>query len=163
MRSGSARHSHRRGQRGFGYLLVLFALAAMGLLLGSAGQVWHTAAQREKEAELLFIGNQFRQAIGSYYASSPDATKDYPLKLEDLLEDQRFPVPHRHLRQLYRDPITGSAQWGLVKVGDRIAGIHSLSESQALKTAFVGPDSTFSGATRYEQWVFRFEPGEAVR
>ena len=68
-----------------------------------------------------------------------------------------------HPNQRPFDPITGSAQWGLVKAGDRIVGIHSLSESQALKTAFAGPDSTFSGATRYEQWVFRFEPGEAVR
>lgn len=154
MRSGEARRQRRFGQRGFGYLLVLFALAAMGLLLASAGQVWHTTAQREKEAELLFIGNQFRQAIGSYYMLTPDAAKQYPVKLEDLLEDNRFPVPRRHLRQLYRDPITGSAQWGLVKAGDHIIGVHSLSTGIPLKTEFQRRDAAFAGASRYDQWVF---------
>ena len=48
-------------QKGFTYLMTLFALAMMGLLLSGAGQVWHTTSTREKEADLLFIGNQFRQ------------------------------------------------------------------------------------------------------
>ena len=154
MRSGDARRPRGWGQRGFGYLLVLFALAAMGLLLASAGQVWHTAATREKEAELLFIGNQFRQAIASYYLQTPDAAKQYPVKLEDLLEDNRFPVPRRHLRQLYRDPIAASEQWGLVKAGDHIIGVHSRSTGTPLKTEFLSRDSAFAGALRYDQWVF---------
>jgi type II secretory pathway pseudopilin PulG len=154
MRSGSARCPHPAGQRGFGYLLVLFALAAMGLLLAGAGQVWHTTAQREKEAELLFIGHQFRQAIGAYYALTPDAAKQYPAKLEDLLEDKRLPMPRRHLRQIYRDPMTGRAEWGLVKLGDRIVGVHSLSAERSLKTTFHKRDAAFADASRYEQWVF---------
>jgi type II secretory pathway pseudopilin PulG len=154
MRSGSARCPHPAGQRGFGYLLVLFALAAMGLMLAGAGQVWHTTAQREKEAELLFIGHQFRQAIGTYYALTPDAAKQYPAKLEDLLEDKRFPTPQRHLRQLYRDPMTGRAEWGLVKAGDRIMGVYSLSSGKPLKTAFHERNAAFADALRYDQWVF---------
>ena len=35
--------------------------------LAGAGQLWRTEAQREKEKELMFIGEQFRLAIGSYY------------------------------------------------------------------------------------------------
>lgn len=163
MRSGNARQGHRQGQRGFGYLLVLFMLAAMGLLLAGAGEVWHTTAQREKEVELLFIGSQFRQAIGSYYAASPDALKQYPRKLEDLLEDPRFPVPRRHLRQLYRDPINGSMQWGLVKEGESVVGVHSLAEGRPFKLSFRGSDAAFSGAVRYDQWVFRHDVGEATR
>ncbi|MDO8294097.1 MAG: type II secretion system protein [Gallionella sp.] len=142
------------GQRGFGYLLVLFALAALGLLLAGAGQVWQTTAQREKEVELLFIGNQFRQAIASYYEHSPDAAKQYPARLDDLLEDKRFPMPRRHLRKHYRDPMTGSMDWGLIKAGGRIVGVHSRSGDKPLRQSFDGRDASFSGAARYDQWVF---------
>lgn len=144
----------RNGERGFGYLLTLFALAALGFLLAGAGQVWHTAAQREKEAELLFVGNQFRQALASYHERTPGAAKQYPEKLEDLLEDKRFPAPRRHLRKLYRDPMTGSAEWGLVKSGGRIVGVHSLSAGKPVRTNFSGLYAPFAGAERYDQWVF---------
>ncbi|OQW86639.1 MAG: hypothetical protein BWK72_16255 [Rhodoferax ferrireducens] len=154
MRSGSRCLPPPGRQRGFGYMLVLFALAAMGLTLAGAGQVWHTTAQRDKELELLFIGNQFRQAIGAYYTLTPGEVKQYPATLQELLEDKRFPYPRRHLRQLYRDPMTGSTQWGLVKVGDRIMGVHSLSEAPAFKTDFQGRDAAFAGTTHYGQWVF---------
>jgi type II secretory pathway pseudopilin PulG len=149
MQSGKRCH-----QRGFGYLMVLFTLAAMGLLLAGAGQVWHTVAQREREADLLFVGNQFRRAIGSYYQRTPDAVKQYPKRLEDLLEDHRHPVPLRHLRMLYRDPVTGSAEWGLVKNGDRIVGVHSLATASPLKSRFLPRDAAFDGSTSYDQWVF---------
>ena len=146
-----------RVQRGFGYLLVLFAIAALGMLLAGAGQVWHTTAQREKEAELLFIGDQFRQAIGSYYEHAPDAVKRYPMRLEDLVEDRRFAIPRRHLRKLYRDPMTGGYEWGLVKAGDRILGVHSLSGGTALKMVFERRDAGLEGAARYDQWVFKYD------
>jgi type II secretory pathway pseudopilin PulG len=154
MRSGNAHHRRRAKQRGFGYLLVLFALAALGLSLAGTGQVWHTTAQREKEADLLFVGNQYRRAIESYYKQSPDAVKQYPLKLEDLLEDKRFPTPKRHLRQLYRDPMTGSGDWGLMKAADRIVGVYSTSDGSALKTTFLERDAAFAGTSRYAEWVF---------
>ncbi len=160
MRSGNARHAgyaapgHKAGQRGFGYLLVLFALAALGLSLAGTGQMWHTTAQREKEAELLFVGNQYRRAIASYYQQSPGAAKQFPSKLEDLLDDTRFPTPVRHLRQLYRDPMTGTLEWGLVKVGDRIVGVHSRSDGSALKTSFAQRDAALVGQLHYAAWVF---------
>lgn len=153
-RSPIARPLCRARQRGFGYLLVLFALAALGLSLAGTGQVWHNTAQREKEADLLFVGNQYRRAIESYYKQSPDAVKQYPLKLEDLLDDKRFPTPKRHLRQLYRDPMTGSADWGLMKASDRIVGVYSTSDGSALKTTFLARDAAFAGMSRYAQWVF---------
>ena len=157
MRSGERALRQGRGQQGFGYLLVLFAIAALGLLLAGAGQVWHTSVQREKEKELLFIGNQFRQAIGSYYQQSPGATKQLPAQLGDLLEDTRFPVPRRHLRKLYRDPMTGAVEWGLVKSGDRIAGVRSLSPNNPFRRVFHARDAAFQEATRYDQWIFSYD------
>jgi type II secretory pathway pseudopilin PulG len=162
MRSGERRLQCGTGRaRGFTYLLVLFALAAMGLTLAGTGQVWQVAAQRDREAELLFIGNQFRQAIGSYYRLSPDGSAKYPATLQDLVEDPRFPTRQRHLRRLYRDPITGGFDWGLVRAGDRIVGVHSLSQGTPLKTAFEPRDAALQGALRYDQWVFRHDPGQA--
>jgi type II secretory pathway pseudopilin PulG len=138
-----------------GYLLALFAIAALGLLLAGAGQVWRTQAQREREAELLFVGQQFRQALGAYYSRSPGAVKQFPQRLEDLIEDARVQPALRHLRRIYRDPMTGSTAWGLVRSGDRIVAVHSLATTKPIKTAFEGDDAAFSGATRYDQWIFR--------
>jgi len=142
------------GQGGFTYLLVLFLLAGMGILLAGTGQVWHTTAQREKEAQLLFVGNQFRLALASYRDQSPDGTPDAPATLQELLEDKRFPTPKRHLRRLWRDPITNSTDWTLLKQGERIVGVHSPSPGRPLRTAFEARDAVFAGTDAYAQWVF---------
>ena len=154
MRSGDIRQRRVFGERGFAYLLVLFALAAMGLLLAGAGQVWHTAVQRDKEAELLFIGNQFRRALASYRLSTPAGASQYPTSLEELVEDWRFPVPRRHLRRLYKDPMDGSLAWGLVKSGDRIVGVHSRVHAPAFRTVFYRRDAAFIDKLHYDEWVF---------
>ena len=149
-----------RTEGGFTYLGLIFAIAVMGGVLAAAGEVWHTAQTRERERELLFVGNQFRQAIGSYYESSPGAVKRYPQALEDLLRDPRHPGVKRHLRKLYADPISGKPEWGVVKGADGgIMGVHSLSEEQPLKTAnFRDADRAFEGKTRYADWLFVYKP-----
>ena len=163
MRSGKTVLARGRPQRGFGYLLVLFAVAALGLGLAGAGQVWHTVVQREKEAQLLFIGNQFRLALGSYYEHAPDGKKTFPLQLRDLVEDRRWPQPMRHLRRLYRDPLTGSTQWGLVLSGGQIVGVHSLSTDTPFRSgAFAQRDLRLQGASRYDEWVFGYETPTAA-
>jgi type II secretory pathway pseudopilin PulG len=148
----------RPTQHGFGYLLVLFAVAAMGLALAGVGQVWHTTVQREKEAELLAIGEQFRQALASYYAGTPGSEKQYPQHLEDLLLDRRSGKPLRHLRRLYADPMNGGPNWGLVQQQGRIVGVYSLSKRHAFKTAFAGRDLGFNGSLSYDQWIFTPAP-----
>ena len=144
-----------RTTRGFTYLALLFGLAVTGLALASVGVVWHTAAQREKERELLFVGDQFRSAITQYLASSPGAGR-YPARLEDLLLDARYPNVRRYLRRLYRDPMTGGAQWGLVKAPDGgIAGVYSLAVGHPIKSDGFAPEQAeFAGAASYAQWKF---------
>ena len=141
-------------QGGFGYLMVLFALAAMGLLLAGAGQVWHTVAVREREAQLLFIGQQFRQALASYRDRSPVGSPNTPASLDDLLADKRFPVPVPHLRRLWRDPMTNQTDWALVLAEGRIVGVHSRSDREPLRSAFERRDAAFAGLESYAQWVF---------
>ena len=146
-----------RGAAGFTYLTVLFIVAIMGVGLALAGAVWHTASRREKEADLLFVGNQYRKAIERYYLSGP---RLYPREFSDLLRDPRKPTTERYLRQLYPDPITGKAEWGLVKAPDGgVMGVHSLSEDKPLKSAHSRPrDREFAGAAKYADWKFVFTP-----
>src|SRR6266496_2554939 len=141
-------------QRGFTYLGLLIIIAVMGAGLAAFGELFSHAAQREKERELLFIGNQFRGAIASYYNKSPGA-KLYPRKLEDLLEDKRFPMPQHHLRRVYGDPMTGKAEWGMVEApGGGFMGVYSLSEETPVKSGnFSVADQAFEGAEHYTKWM----------
>jgi type II secretory pathway pseudopilin PulG len=147
-------------QHGFTYLAVLFMIALMGVMLASVATIWHTARQREKERELLFVGNQFRLAIGGYYEKTPGALKKYPSSLDELLKDGRFVTMQRHLRRVYRDPMTGNSEWGIVKSPQGgIMGIHSLSQDTPLKTGnFRAIDKGFEGKQKYSEWVFYYTP-----
>jgi type II secretory pathway pseudopilin PulG len=144
-------------QRGFTYLTILFVVAIMSGGLAMIGEVWHTSAAREKEAELLHIGNEYRKAIERYYLSGT-GVRQYPKNLADLVKDPRQPGTVRHLRRLYPDPITGNDEWGLVKSADGgFAGVYSLSEAAPLKTAgFAVRDASFEGKTKYSDWQFVF-------
>jgi type II secretory pathway pseudopilin PulG len=143
-------------QRGFTYLAVLFAVAILSGGLALAGEMWDTAAQREREAELLFIGNEYRVAIRRYYHAGPQ--RQYPASLEDLLEDPRRPGIERYLRRLYPDPITGG-QWVPIKGPEGIVGVRSASEAVPLKTGgFAVRDAAFEGARRYSDWQFVHSP-----
>lgn len=148
---------------GFAYLGLLIAVAIMGLVQASLAAAWNAEALREKEKELLFAGNQIRQALNLYYAHSPAKAPRQPLQLEDLLLDPRTPAHQRYLRKIYPDPITGKAQWGIIRgAGGEIHGVHSLSGRQPLKQGgFARADRNFTGAQKYSEWVFMAGPGQS--
>lgn len=145
------------GLRGYTYLLVLFAVAVLGLASARAGQLWQTVSQREREAELLAIGVEMARALATYRNETPAGLSPMPTRLEQLLEDGRFPVPRRHLRRIYRDPMTGRAEWGVVRTGEVIVGIHSLSPQKPLRREDLplelGPSAR--SAAKYSDWVFQ--------
>jgi type II secretory pathway pseudopilin PulG len=151
----------KRG-RGFTYITVLFVVAMMSGGLALIGEVWHTANVREKEAELLHIGNEYRKAIERYYLSGP--VRQYPKNLADLVKDPRHPGTVRHLRRLYPDPITGKDDWGLVKSADGgFAGVNSPSEDAPLKTGGFGVrDAALEGKTKYSECQFVIAPAQAA-
>lgn len=123
----------RNRSLGFTYIGVLLLIAFMGVALGLVGEVWRTVQIREAERDLRFIGNEFRRAIGRYYESTPGPVKQFPQSLGNLLNDDRYPGTRRYLRRLYRDPISNSHHWGLVKTPEGgIAGIYSLSEEEPI-------------------------------
>jgi type II secretory pathway pseudopilin PulG len=147
-------------RRGFTYLSVLFIVAILSTGLALIGEVWHTSAMRDKEADLLFVGNQYRKAIARYYLSGPQ--RQYPRSLEDLLKDPRRPGAERYLRKPYPDPVTGK-EWILVKAPDGgILGVHSASEDKPFKPArFKVRDAAFEGAQKYSDWKFVYMPQAA--
>lgn len=150
----------RRAQAGFTYFGVLFLVAMTGLALASFATVTSFERQREREAELLFVGHQFREAIRLYYESSPGGRKRYPPDLQALLQDPRTPNIRRHLRRIYPDPLTGKAEWGLVEApGGGVMGVFSLSTQAPAKTAnFEAADEGFTGARAYADWKFTYVP-----
>lgn len=153
----------RRREAGIALLALLLIIAGLGIGLAAVGTFWQTWAQREKEAELLFIGEQYRRALLSYARATPPEMPRMPRALDDLLLDQRQgPVPVRHLRRLYADPFSGKADWGLVRDAEGgIVGIFSQSMQKPLKTAnFPDALKAFAHAPSYRQWVFSV--GEAV-
>jgi len=149
-------------QAGFTYLTVMFIVAILLGGLAIVGETWETSARREKERELLFIGNQYRRAIGLYYLATPGPNKMYPRQIEDLLKDPRQPGTMRHLRKLFPDPMTGKP-FEVIKGADGgVQGVASASEVAPLKVAgFRVRDAIFEGAQKYSEWKFIHTPPAA--
>ena len=143
-------------QNGFTYIGLMIAVAIMGISLAAVGQMWHNIQTREKEKQLLYIGNQYRQAIAHYYQESPGAAKKYPASLDELVKDSRYVTTKRYIRKKYKDPITGSEEWGLIPgTNGGIMGVFSLSTDKPLKTGNFRPvDSLFENKTKYAEWTF---------
>lgn len=150
----------RRFQSGITYIGVLVLVAIMGMTAAATADLWRTERKREAEKELLFIGNQYRQAIGRYYEQSPGRGKTFPASLQDLLRDPRTPGMKRHLRKLFADPVTGRADWGLVKgPAGEIMGVFSLSEAMPLKKGNFGrADAKLENKQKYSEWAFVYTP-----
>jgi len=120
-------------QRGFTYLMLLFALVLGGITLAALGERWQVALQREREAELLFRGQAIREGIEHYAARVVDGKTAYPERLEDVVTDARDRDVRYHLRRLYLDPFTGAADWLLLRnAGGQIVGVHSRSAATAM-------------------------------
>jgi type II secretory pathway pseudopilin PulG len=150
MPSGSSQP--RGAQGGFTYLALLFAVVVLGIALSAVGVVWSTQSRRDKESQLLFVGDQYRLAIERYRASGGVL----PTTLADLVEDKRTTPVRRHLRHLYPDPMTGEADWELIHTtGEQFIGVASRSTGKPIKVAgFAKVDASFEKAESYSDWRF---------
>lgn len=145
-------------ERGFAYLWTLMLVAFMGIGLAIGGDLYATSQKRDKERELLFVGHQFRAAIERYVKANAGGVQGvYPASIDDLLKDPRFPSVQRHLRRLYRDPITGRSEWAPIMQQGRVVGVHSLSEQLPIKQDnFDEGDTSFRHKQRYADWKFTY-------
>ena len=149
---------HPQNNNGFTYLMALILIVIMGIMLGAIGQSWQTIMKREREAELLFRGNQLKEAITKWYTPGPGRPPVSPLNdLKSLLEDPRTVDKIRYLRRLYADPITGK-EWVLIQGTDkRILGVRSESQDKPLKVDnFPDELKDLAGKEKYSDWQFQY-------
>jgi type II secretory pathway pseudopilin PulG len=84
------------GERGYLMVALLVTMSIMAIMMSAALPAWHTMARREKEAELVFRGEQYARAIGLWQQKFANQ----PAPSIDVLVEQRM------LRKKYKDPIT---------------------------------------------------------
>lgn len=176
MPSGERRHRDRPSlcrapARGFSYLLLLFSLALSGAALAALGSSRQQAAQRSREAELIFRGEQIREALQRYHDASPPSQPRLPETLDALLADGRDGTAHHHLRRLWADPFTGRSDWLLLREpsGRGIVGVRSRAQNPALRRhdapplaqpAATGPEraNPADRPPRVGDWLFTIHP-----
>ncbi len=87
----------RSGDAGYAMAALLVAIAVISIVLASALPVWTQVARREREAELVFRGEQYARAIGLFQRKLGPGTLPTTI---DMLVSQKF------LRRKYKDPVT---------------------------------------------------------
>src|SRR6185436_4584193 len=144
------RHLTVEPEAGYAMAALLVGLSVMAIMMTAAMPVWKQMNRREKEAELVFRGQQYVRAIGQYQRRSGPGT--YPPNI-DLLVEQHF------LRAKYKDPITGedflllpaASAAGAVSAAQTTANaLQSSSTSQTIRAttiaSSVNSTATSSGA-----------------
>ena len=84
------------GERGYAMAALLVSLAVMAVLMTAALPTWRHAAQREKEAELVFRGEQYARAVALFRSKNANA---FPASVDVLVQG-------KYLRKKYLDPVT---------------------------------------------------------
>ncbi|PHV07376.1 type II secretion system pseudopilin PulG [Janthinobacterium sp. BJB412] len=146
-----------RRQGGFTYLSLIILVAVIGLVAASTLKMGALLQRARAEQELLNIGAEFSDALQSYANATPAGQPPQPPSLKELLKDPRFPGVRRHLRKLFVDPMTGSAEWGVVYLADKVGviAVYSLSDAKAIKLSnFPARYQVFEGKTLVSDWKF---------
>ena len=96
-----------QGDRGYAMAALLVSLAVMAVLMSVALPAWRFQARREKEAELVFRGEQYARAVGLFARKNGGA---FPPNIDVLLQG-------RYLRKKYKDPMTADGEFQPLFVG----------------------------------------------
>ncbi len=113
--------------------MVVFMVATMIIVAAAAAPNVLTQGRREKEAEMVWRGEQYERAIGMYYRKFGK----YPTKVEDLTKQTNGV---RFLRQAYTDPMNkDDGSWRFIYVGPNGQLIGSLRQTSLLQTALSTP------------------------
>jgi len=161
--TATASHIRSFKQQGFTYVSVVILVMIVGLIGAASLRLGVTLQRTFAEQALLDIGMEYSNALASYAAATPQGQPNYPKSFAELLKDPRFPQLRRHLRRVYVDPMTGKAEWGIVKATENggILGIYSLSKAVPIKIGnFPARFAAFEGRTSYADWKFS---GEGVQ
>jgi len=120
--------TRRRKEAGYTLLMAVFLVATMIIAASASVLSVLTEGRREKEAEMVWRGEQYERAIGLYYKKFGK----YPTKVEDLTRDNNGV---RFLRKAYTDPMNKEdGSWRFIYVGPNGQLIGSLRQSSLLQT-----------------------------
>ncbi|HEX3372073.1 MAG TPA: type II secretion system protein, partial [Candidatus Acidoferrales bacterium] len=98
-------------EAGFTLLMVVFLVAIMSITALAVAPNLLTEGRREKEADMIWRGEQYQRAILLYYRKFGK----YPTKIEDLTKQTNGV---RFLRQAYTDPMNkDDGSWRFIYVG----------------------------------------------
>jgi type II secretory pathway pseudopilin PulG len=152
-----ARRTRSQHQGGFTYLGLIVLVTVIGLVGAATLKIDSLMRRAAAEEELLDIGAAFSNALDSYAAATPQGQPLHPPSLNELLKDSRTPGVRRHLRKIFVDPVTGSAEWGIVYQAGQVGvvAVYSLSKAPPLKIGnfaarFVG----FENKQHLSDWKF---------
>jgi len=125
--------TRRHNQAGYALLMVVFMAATMLIVAAAAAPNILTQGRREKEAEMIWRGQQYERAIGMYYRKFGK----YPTKVDDLTKQTNG---IRFLRKAYTDPMNkDDGSWRFIYVGPNGQLIGSLRQTSVLQTALSTP------------------------
>ena len=118
-----------------GYTLAVVVVFTTVLLVGLSEAMinWQKAMQREREAELIFRGKQYIRAIDLWQRKFPGT---WPTTIDALLNTNNV----RFLRKKWKDPITNSDEWRLIKMNPdgSISGLTIIPSGNASEAAAPG-------------------------
>lgn len=105
-RKGAARRF--LGSRAYNLVVLAVAVTLLNVWVAATLPLWSHQIQRDKEAELIFRGMQYAEAIRIFQ----QRYNRYPTNLKELIE-----VEPRCIRQLWENPMREDGRWGLIPVG----------------------------------------------
>jgi hypothetical protein len=121
-----------QGQRGYALLFVLFLVATVVIGMSTAVLDVYTQGQREREADMIWRGEQYERAIGIFYRKFGR----FPTSVDDLLKSQNG-AP-RCLREAYKDPMNKEdGSWRLIYVTPTGQLIGSVQYTSLQQMAFL--------------------------
>jgi len=101
----------RQRESGYAIVIVMFFLALLVLAAAKAAPTVLSQIQREREADLIWKGEQYARGVKLYYMK----THRFPPSLEDLTGNK---TGIRFMRQAYKDPMNkADGSWRLIYVG----------------------------------------------
>ncbi len=156
------RLSRTVGDEGFLMVALLIGMAVTAVWMSALLPTWRQQAQRQREDDLIFRGEQYARAIALFATKNNGAL---PTSIDDL-------VQQRYLRRKWKDPMTGK-DFMLLGSGavttpgpGRAGGTPSPPQTSGLAAAGIRgvySESTdtsiriYNNAQQYNQWIFDYQ------
>ncbi len=107
--------SARTGEHGYTLVALLALMTILAVVMLAAAPNIRRQAQRERELEAIFRGEEVAEAIGRYYT----CTRQLPTSMDQLLEGAPCQGRVKKVQVLRPeaaiDPLSSSGQWRLIK------------------------------------------------